>query len=97
MADLSLGLAGLALLPTLFFLIAVRLGDELKTFKIAFMGMGFITLLIFISYSAGFISTPEQIWGLFVGVVALFIIYLWIEVINILVAAAKQAMEKIRR
>lgn len=84
MADLSFGLIGLALLPISFFYLATVNSDTLKPFRIAFNGFAFVFLMVFLGFAATMVSDSTALFALMGGVIALFIVYMWMEAANFL-------------
>lgn len=94
MPDLSFGLIGLAILPIFLFFIATKLDDTLKIFRIGFNGLAFIIILIFLYYATTFTTHPEPLWALMVAFIAIFLMYIALEIYGLTFGLVGKIMER---
>jgi hypothetical protein len=94
MPDLSFGLIGLAILPIFLFFISTRLDDSLRMFRIGFNGLAFIIIMLFCYYATTFTTHPEPLWALLLAFIAIFIMYIVLEIYGLTFGLVGKAMER---
>ena len=88
MASLDFALVGLAILPFTFFYFALKLPANLVYFRIILIPFGLLSSVVFLNELVAQDATFYNIgWALNWMVIAIFVLYLTLEMLNLIVFA----------